>query len=76
MSTDQIQDVEVLRRMGKMQLRESDRLKKLIAAHAQLKDKREEKAEGLALKLAQIERQHAAALQRVFGSTSERRPRD
>lgn len=63
--------------MVKMQLRESERLKKeLIAAHAQLKVKSEQKAEQLALKLAQIERQHAAALQRLFGSTSERRPRD
>lgn len=77
MSLDRIDDVEVLRDLVRAQLRESERLKKELAeAYAKLKDKKPAEAEQLALKLAQIERQHAAALQQLFGQKSERRPSD
>jgi len=74
---DQIQDVEVLRTLVKLQLRESERLKaELVAAHAELRDKKPGEAEQLALQLAKIERQHAAATNKLFGQSSERRPKD
>lgn len=77
MSIDQIQDIEVLRDLVKLQLRESERLKaELAEAHAQLKGKNAGKAEQLALELAKIERQHAAALKKLFGQSSERRPKN
>ena len=67
----------MLRKLVKMQLRESERLKaELAAAHAQLKDKNQGDAEQLALKLAKIERQHAAALKQLFGSKSEKRSKE
>jgi transposase len=76
-SIDQIQDIEVLRNLVKMQLRESERLKAQLAeAHAKLKDKNIGQAEQLALELANIERQHAAALKKLFGQKSERRPKN
>jgi len=76
-SVDQIQDVEVLRNLVKVQLRESGRLKaELAEAHAKLKDKNPREAEQLALKLERLERQHAAALQMLFGTKSERRPKE
>jgi transposase len=72
-SIDQIQDIEVLRQMVKMQLAESTRLKaQLTQAHAQLQDKDPHKAEQLALRLQKIEKQHANALKMLFGPSTER----
>jgi transposase len=74
-SFDEIQDIEVLRQMAKMQQQESARLKKqLTEAHAQLQEKNAAEAEQLALRLQKIENQHAAALKQLFGSKSERGP--
>ena len=74
MSIDQIQDIEVLRQLVKMQQRESEKLKKQLAeAYAELKGKNAAQAEQLALDLAKLERQHAAALKQLFGQKSERR---
>jgi transposase len=73
MTVDQIQDIEVLRQLVKMQQAESIRLKaELIDAHAQLRDKDPRKAEQLALELAKIEKSHANGLKQLFGSKSER----
>lgn len=73
MSVDQIQDIEVLRQLVKMQQAESARLKsELTDAHAQLRDKDPHKAQQLALQLAKIEKKHANALKQLFGSKSER----
>ena len=73
MRIDNIQDVDVLQQMLKMQLKESERLKvQLAAAHSQLQLKDGTEAEQLALKLSQIEKQHAAALKKLFGQSSER----
>jgi len=73
MSVDQIQDIEVLRQLFKLQQAESARLKsELTDAHAQLRDKDPHKAEQLALELAKIEKAHANGLKLLFGSKSER----
>ena len=77
MTVDQIDDVEVLRSLVKAQLAESERLKKELAeAHAKLKDKNPRQAEQLLLKLERLERKHEAALKALFGSKSERRPKE
>lgn len=74
MSLDQINDVEVLRGLVRVQLRESERLKsELAAAYEQLKHKKPAEAEQLALTLEKLERQHARALEQLFGQKSERR---
>jgi len=74
---ERIDDVETLRDLVRVQLRESERLRReLKQAHEQLRDKNPEQADQLALKLAQVERQHAAALKLAFGPTSERRPKE
>src|SRR5690349_9611520 len=73
MSVDQIQDIEVLRQLFKLQQAESARLKaELTDAYAQLRDKDPHKAEQLALELAKIEKAHANGLKQLFGSKSER----
>lgn len=75
MSVDQIQDVEVLRTLVKMQQQESARLKAQLAeALTKLQSKNGADAEQLALKLDKIEKQYAAALKQLFGQKSERRP--
>ncbi len=75
MDLDRIDDLDVLRDLVRVQLRESERLKReLQAAYEQLRDKDAKKAEQLALRLVQVERQRAAALKLAFGQTSERRP--
>jgi hypothetical protein len=74
-SVDEIQDIEVLRKLVKMQLQESARLKlQLAEALSKLQDKSGADAEQLALKLDKIEKQHAAALKQLFGPKSERGP--
>jgi len=74
---DRISDVEVLRSLLKAQLKESERLKaELKAAYEQLRGKDAKQAEQLALRLAEVERQHAKALTALFGPSSERRPKD
>lgn len=73
MSVDQIEDVEVLRTLVKMQQQESLRLKTQLAdALAKLQGKDAAHAEQLALQLEKTERQYAAALKRLFGPKSER----
>ncbi len=77
MDLDRISDVEVLRSLLKAQLKESERLKaELKSAYEQLRGKDEKKAEQLALRLAEVERQHAKALTALFGPSSERRRKD
>lgn len=77
MDLDHISDVEVLRTLLKAQIKESERLKaELKTAYEQLRGKDEGKAQQLALRLAEVERQHAQALQALFGPSSERRPND
>ena len=77
MSLDRIEDVEVLRDLVRVQLRESERLKtELAAAYAELKGKKPAEAQQLALRLEQIERQRDAALAQLFGPKSERRGKD
>lgn len=77
MDLDRISDVEVLRSLLKAQLKESERLKaELKAAYEQLRGKDAKQAEQLALRLAEVERQHAKALTALFGPSSERRPKD
>jgi len=74
-SVDEIQDIEVLRTLVKMQQQESARLKlQLAEALSKLHDKSGADAEQLMLKLDKIEKQHAAALKQLFGSKSERGP--
>lgn len=76
MSVDQIQDIEVLRTLVKMQLRESARLKAQLAdALTQLHTKDGAQAEQLALELDRMQKQHAAALKQLFGQKSERSAR-
>lgn len=41
-----------------------------------MRGKDEKQAEQLALRLAEVERQHAKALKALFGPSSERRPKD
>ena len=73
MSVDQIQDIEVLRTLVKMQLQESARLKAQLAdALTQLHAKDGAQAEQLALQLDKMQKQHAAALKQLFGQKSER----
>jgi transposase len=70
-----IDDVETLRDLVRVQLLESERLKReLQQAYEQLRGKDAKAAEQLALKLATVERQHAAALKLLFGQKSERSP--
>ena len=77
MDLDRISDVDVLRTLLKAQLKESERLKaELKSAYEQLRGKDEKQAEQLALRLAEVERQHARALTALFGPSSERRPKD
>ena len=77
MDLERIDDLETLRDLLRVSLKESERLKnELKAAHEQLRGKDPAKAEQLALKLAKVERQHAAALKALFGQKSERRPSD
>ena len=76
MDLDRIADVETLRDLLRVQLKESERLKReLQEAYKQLRDKDESKAEQLALRLAQVERQHAAALKLAFGQGNANRSR-
>ena len=76
MSVDQIQDIEVLRTLVKMQLQESARLKAQLAdALTQLHAKNGSQAEQLALELDKMQKQHAAALKQLFGQKSERSAR-
>lgn len=71
---ERIDDLDILRDLVRVQLRESERLKReLQEAYEQLRNKDAKKAEQLALRLAQVERQHAAALKLAFGQKSERR---
>jgi transposase len=73
---DRISDVDVLRTLLKAQLKESERLKaELKKAYERLRDKDEGQAQQLALRLAEVERQHAQALKALFGPSSERRPK-
>ena len=75
MSVDQIEDVEVLRRMVKLHYQENQRIKaQLSDALAKLHDKNSTEAEQLALKLDEIEKKYAATLKKIFGQTTERRP--
>lgn len=77
MDLNRITDVETLRELLRVQLRESERLKaELKQAYEQLRGKDEKKAEQLALKLAEVERQHANALKALFGQSSEQRPKE
>lgn len=77
MDLSRIDDVETLRGLVRVQLLESERLKReLQQAYEQLRGKDAKAAEQLALKLATVERQHAAALKLLFGQKSERRPGD
>ena len=76
MSVDQIQDIEVLRTLVKMQLQESARLKAQLAeALTQLHAKNGPQAEQLAFDLDKLQKQHAAALKQLFGQKSERTQR-
>lgn len=76
MDLDRISDVEVLRTLLKAQLKESERLKaELKTAYEQLRGKDAKQAEQLALRLAEVERQHAKVLTALFGPSSERRPK-
>jgi transposase len=76
MSVDQIQDIEVLRTLVKMQLQESARLKAQLAeALTQLHAKNGAQAEQLAFDLDKLQKQHAAALKQLFGQKSERTQR-
>jgi transposase len=76
MSVDQIQDIEVLRTLVKMQQQESARLKlQLAEALSQLHSKNGSKAEQLTLELDKLQKQHAAALKQLFGQKSERSQR-
>ncbi len=76
MSVDQIQDIEVLRTLVKMQQQESTRLKaQLTDALNKLQSKDGAEAEQLVLRLDKIEKQYAAALKQLFGQKSERSPR-
>ena len=64
----------VLRQLARVHLRESERLKcQLQEACKQLHGKDAKKAEQLALRLAQVQRQRAAARKLALGQTSERR---
>ena len=75
MAFEQIQDIEVLHTLLKMQQKESARLKReLTEAHAKLQSQDVKEAEQLALRLHELEMQHAAALKGLFGPKSERRP--
>lgn len=77
MDLNRITDVETLRELLRVQLRESERLKaELKQAYEQLRGKDAKQAEQLALKLAEVERQHANALKALFGQSSERRPKE
>jgi hypothetical protein len=75
-SVDQIQDIEVLRTLVKMQLQESARLKTQLAeALTQLHAKNGPQAEQLALQLDKRRKQHVSALKQLFGQKSERSAR-
>ena len=75
MAFEQIQDIEVLHTLLKMQQKESARLKReLTEAHAKLQSQDIHEAEQLALRLHELEKQHAKALKGLFGPKSERRP--
>lgn len=76
MDLNRITDVDTLRELLRVQLREAERLKaELKQAYEQLRGKDAKKAEQLALRLAEVERQHANALKALFGPSSERRPK-
>ena len=76
MDLDRITDVDTLRQLLRVQLRETERLKaELKQAYEQLRGKDAKKAEQLALRLAEVERQHANALKALFGPSSEKRPK-
>jgi len=74
-AVDEIQDIEVLRSLVKMQARETAGLKQQISELlSELHQKKPDRAEQLTLQLERLQRQHAEALRKLFGQSSERRP--
>ena len=73
MPVDEIQDLEVLRTLVKLQEKESQRLRAQLAqALAELQGTNAAHAEQLALQLEKTQKQYAAALKQLFGQKSER----